>query len=373
MRSTLTQQESQDDDDGPSILCVAGFGRRRNGQSQWGKIETHFTPMAIAASHVTYIAPATFDEYPDHLDIRPVASHRSRIVTQLYQLLAVIRLSRTNDYDAIVAFSLIPYGVIGLFGKAASGTPVHLGIIGMDLDVHANAWYGPVIRWCFRRFDSLSVAGTDFANRLQQYGIAPDRLFTVSHSVDSRFAEAEPHQSPQTDLVWVGRMSEEKDPIRFVRIVDILRKRGIECQAVMVGDGPLFDDVREAISKRNLSDAIRLEGWSDDPLPSYRDARVLVSTSSREMLPLTVVEAMCVGLPAIVPPLGGLPDIIDSGHNGILVPDRDPETYASVISGLLADESRRQKLGTAARQLAETHAHEEVATAWRSVFDSITD
>ena len=354
-----------------SVLCVAGFGRQRNDDVQYGKIETHLAPIDRATVEFTYIGPNTFRPPSRSFDLRAVSQSNYRPITQLKQLFAICRLSYTSEYALIVSYSLFPYGLIALIGKRLSGTPAHLGILGMDLDVHEQAPYGVFVRWLFKQFDSISVAGTDYQSRLLACGVSSERIVDMPHPVDQRYVVAEPTDNPETDILWIGRMSAEKDPIRFVDIVDRLRDRGVYCQATMIGDGPLFSDVLDEIAAKELSDRISTPGWVADPLPQYQQSRMLVSTSAREMLPLTVVEGMHVGIPPVVPDLGGLPDLITTNQNGIIVSDRSPDTYADTIIDLLADEAKRQELAAAAPQIHHDFSPQAVAHQWMDILASI--
>lgn len=358
----------QADLDEYNVLCVAGFGQLRDGTVSRAKLETHLDPIELAAVQCTYIAPNPLTRESGRTDIRGVQTSLFRPIRQAAQLLATLRLARSKDYDVIVGFSLLPYGLMALCGRAVSGTPAHLGIIGMDLDVHSRSWYGPVINWLFRRFDTVSVAGTDYQHRLASNGVSADRIFEVTHPVHRRFAEATPIDSPEIDLLWIGRFSEEKDPIRFVRIVERLADRGVYCRATMVGDGPLRPAVESAIADADLQETIDLTGWVTDPVDVYRNSRLVVLTSTREMLPLSVVEAMHVGVPPIAPRIGGLPDLIESGETGVLVSDRNPETYVDVIIDLLADESHRQSIAQETQRIHQTQSPRAVARSWIAVF-----
>ena len=69
--------------------------------------------------------------------------------------------------------------------------------------------------------------------------------------------------------------------------------------------------------------------------------------------PLAVMEYMGAGLPVIATRVGGLPELIRDGENGVLIPPRDPSALADALSSLIADPSRRQSLGTAGRELRD--------------------
>lgn len=353
-----------------SVLVIAGLGQRIDGEVRTEKIDAHVRPMTHAADRVTYLTIAPTPSESGEIDCRRLSPSGSRILDFLRLGIATIRLARTGRYDVLASFSLVPYGLFALIGKLLSGRPAHLGIIGMDLDVHATGRTGPFVRWTFRRFDAVSIAGSEYAQRLRMMGVPQDRIYTILHPVDTTFAEARP-TDPAYDLLWVGRMSPEKDPLRFVSVVERLHDQGIHATAAMVGDGPIFDDVAEAVGDAGLDEEIELAGWSPEPVEYYRRARLYVLTSEREMLPLTVVESMLVGVPVIAPSIGAIPDIVEDGADGFLIDDRSVQTYVGTIESALSDPDRLRGMGERARTLQDELSEEAVGESWAGLFVDI--
>ena len=357
--------------DGKSILVIAKFGTVVSGEARVSKIETHIQPIADATDRVDYVSAGPVSEQTTGINYYSFDESNFKLFTLFKQFLIAMRLAVRNDYDLIVSFSLPPYGIFALLLKYLTRTPAHLGIIGADLDVHANAKYGPIIVWLFNRFDVISVAGQEYEERLIEFGIPSDRIYTVLHPVSSEFSQASVGENPSFDLLWLTRMSSEKDPLLFIEILDELRDRSVDYSAAMVGSGPMESEVKEAIRERGLQNYVATPGWTDIPVEYYRDARIYVLTSSREMLPLTLVEAMFVGLPPVVPPKGAIPDVVKDGKNGIIVHSRDVETYADKIESLLIQEELQTELGTNAKNIVSVISDESVSDTWKEIFSSV--
>ena len=352
------------------VLVVAGFGSTQHGSVRTDKIRAHLQPLALATREVTYISPCRDPGVPA-IEFRSVGG-RSRLFRILNQFVYTLASARNGRYEAIISFSLIPYGLIALLAKTVSGRPAHLGIIGMDLDVHASSWYGWVIRWLFRRFDTISVASSIHRQRLLSMGVPADRVFVISHPVDEAYVNARRMTDPTYDLLWIGRMSREKDPIRFVTVVRELVHRGVPCRAAMVGDGPLLADVRSAVTAHDLEGVIDVPGWSDDPISWYEQSRLFVSTAEREMLPLTIVEAMAVGVPPVAPAVGGIPDVVSSPECGVIVRNRDSGTYADAIAEVLVDPARLRRMSAHAQDVGRSLTIDAVARSWIPVLDTLS-
>lgn len=349
-----------------SVLVIAGFGIWVDGTPRVSKIETHIQPIADTVEKVVYVCRGPTSDQTEEITYHTVES-RFKIIGILKQLLVMLRLLISDDYDLIVSFSLIPYGIFALVGKFSTRTPAHLGIIGGDLDVHATAWYGPVVRWLFRRFDVVTVAGQEFKDRLVAMGVPKQRIFTVLHPVADTFAKKKPATNPTYDILWLTRMSPEKDPLRFVEVLTELNERSVPFSAAMVGAGDMTDEVRAAIAAQDLSGDVDLPGWADEPVEYYQDARLYVLTSKREMLPLTLVEAMFVGVPPVVSSVGAIPDLVNDGQNGVLIEDRSVAGYADAIEELLLDGESRKKLAKSTSNIKRHLSYEAVAQSWEEI------
>ena len=114
------------------------------------------------------------------------------------------------------------------------------------------------------------------------------------------------------------------------------------------GDAPYAAKLRQLATDLNLNDRVRFLGHSDDPLQAMRSWSIAVSASIEpEAGPLSVMEAMSIGLPVVVTDHGGAPEV--SHGVGIAVPPRDADALAGALSALLADPDRREKLGSLGR------------------------
>ena len=347
----------------PQVLVVADFS------ANLGKIERHLGPLRQHAD--VNMVCITGDESIDDIRYRTVPDFGWRPIGLLLMGLVAMLEARERDYDGVVSFSLVPHGCIALAISRMFGIPVHLGIIGADLDVHVQAWYGTIAASLIRRFDVVSSPGLTHQIQLVELGVSPNRTAILANAVD--VAEYQPvEHSPETyDLLWVGRFSPEKDPARFVETCAQLDARGIDVSAVMVGDGPLFDHIERSIQMADLSETIELTGWVDDPVDYYQKSRLFVLTSERDALPLTLIEAMATGCVPVVPIVGNIQDAARDGENAIVVDDRSPSTYAGAIAAMLTDPDRIDQLSEAAVNIREQYSYQSAAVDWQAILDGL--
>lgn len=158
------------------------------------------------------------------------------------------------------------------------------------------------------------------------------------------------------DLIFVGRLCREKDPVRFIRIVSQLRKQ-IPCiKVVMLGDGALKKDCMEVIEKLDLNNTIEMKGFVREPEEYYSKAKVLCLTSQWEGFGLVIFEALSNALPVVCTQVGGTVDLVTEECGKLAVSD---EEIIAEISKLLLDKLYYQKKSLNAKLQAENLSNME--------------
>ncbi|HIF9166847.1 TPA: glycosyltransferase family 4 protein [Photobacterium damselae] len=154
------------------------------------------------------------------------------------------------------------------------------------------------------------------------------------------------------DLLYVGRFSEEKNPIAFVNIVNALIKQGINVNAVMIGDGDLYELVQSEISKNNIEKNIKLTGFLDrnDIFEFYKKSKILLITSKTEGLPTVLLEAAAFGVSFVSTKVGSIPWLADKYSIGKVEDIQYIEKYFH-DNGFTVDESEYENL----KKMIENH------------------
>jgi glycosyltransferase involved in cell wall biosynthesis len=334
-----------------------------------GKIENHLMPLADAVNDNTMVCITPNESTTDinYISV-PTFGHRLIGIFLLFPYAVVASLR--NDYDVIVSVSLFPYGLYALLLKLLFQTPVHHVIIGGDIDSHAEAWYGSVPRRLFRYFDSISVLGTTHRSRLVEFGVPEERVFILTNSVDiETFRPVD--QSLSYDFIWIGHFSSVKDPLCFVEALNKYNKRTEEeFRAVMIGDGELWEKTAEKLAECSLSDHVELTGWVKDPAPYYQESSIYVMTSNREAMGLTLIEAMCCGLPVIAPDVGNVSDVVSDQKNGIMLPDTDSESIADAMFELKSDKEFYESASERALSIRTQYSYDNATEDWDRIIQS---
>ena len=165
---------------------------------------------------------------------------------------------------------------------------------------------------------------------------------------------SEPGRTPL--ILSVGRLVEKKGFEDLIRACGILRDQGIDFRCEIIGKGPREAVIRELITHMDLQDHVHLLGPKpqEDVVAMYEQATVfalpciVAEDGNRDGLPTVLLEAMAMGLPTISTNLTGVPEIIDDGLTGLLIPPQDPPALASALARLLCDSALCKSMGDSA-------------------------
>lgn len=166
-------------------------------------------------------------------------------------------------------------------------------------------------------------------------------------------AQEELHKK-ESDVIFIGRLAEPKDPLKFIRIIDAIREKKENIRAMMIGAGEMEAECRQEIQRLHLEDYIEMVGFKRNPYVYLENARVLCMTSKWEGFGLVALEAMALGKPVVVSDVGGLHEIVTEscGYHA-----DGTEDYEEDILKLLTDKDLYEKLSCGARQRAEEYSN----------------
>ena len=143
---------------------------------------------------------------------------------------------------------------------------------------------------------------------------------------------------PESDIVVVGRLNQTKGVDRAVQALQILQQRGRPCTLTVVGDGPQRSELENLASRAGVESQIRFIGYTANPYPYMRRAKVLLCPSRSESFCLAICEALALGVPVVATPTTGAQELLLENQYGLLS-DHDPESIAEAIECLLSDSS----------------------------------
>ncbi len=178
-----------------------------------------------------------------------------------------------------------------------------------------------------KRIQKLYLVTPVHVKKLAFYGAYRDKIHIVGNPVNTaeicdRANKQEGGES--SDVLFIGRLEDQKDPFRFVGIIENLKKRGLQhIHAIMLGDGELRTGCALEIRKKGLNANIKMKGFVDNPLAFLKQARVLCMTSKFEGFGIVCIEAAALGIPVVTTRTSGTMNIY-RGTERIMF-DRDEE------------------------------------------------
>ncbi len=195
------------------------------------------------------------------------------------------------------------------------------------------------------------------AEYLRRWGVPSRKLSVIYNSIDPEaFADADPVDiRAQLDLpnesivaVAAGRFSREKGQRFLVRAFTNAIAREGRLRLVLFGEGPDRPGMARWIHEHGLSEYVRCPGYEHNLIGCLKGADILANPSRSEGLPNIVLEAMAVGLPVVATDVGGVPELIEDGVSGWLVPYGDQVAMSGAMTGVAQDPDLRQRLARAA-------------------------
>ncbi len=225
-------------------------------------------------------------------------------------------------------------------------------------------------KWCLWRLSGSHAASffcvtKDIAAELATRRLIPRRkLEFIPNGIDtSTFAEPTDREALRRSLGFpvdasvigtVGRLNEIKQQDVLIRAFASVRKEHSSARLLLVGDGPMRSRLEQLANELDLNGTVHFAGYQSEPERYLHAMDVFALTSRTEGMPLAILEAWGSGLPVVASAVGGIPDLIQHGCNGLLFPGRDEARLASLICELLREPKQAHSLGEAGRRVVMT-------------------
>lgn len=150
------------------------------------------------------------------------------------------------------------------------------------------------------------------------------------------------------DMIYVGRLTFQKDPQRLMRLCARLKERKPDLKVAIVGTGELEAEVKALCEELGIRDNVQFLGFQSNPIKMIHDSKAMILTSRWEGTPMCALEAMALGTPVVSTPSDGMTDLLDNGVNGYLTDD--DQQMAEMLLKIMNDPEHRNYLGENARK-----------------------
>ncbi|MES2018666.1 MAG: TIGR03088 family PEP-CTERM/XrtA system glycosyltransferase [Pseudomonadota bacterium] len=200
-------------------------------------------------------------------------------------------------------------------------------------------------------------------------GIAPAKITLINNGVDTAHFHPRAAAGAQFVVGTVGRLQDVKNQAALIDAFAVLRE---QAKLVIVGDGPLRAALEAQVAASGLAGVVTLTGARTDIAPLMRSFSMFALTSVAEGTPVTLLEAMSCALPVVSTAVGGIPELVQDGVTGTLVPSGDTGALAAAMAHYAADPALAARHGAAGRERIETHySVSAMVAAYVALYDQL--
>ncbi|MCK5216663.1 MAG: glycosyltransferase family 4 protein [Methanosarcinales archaeon] len=178
-------------------------------------------------------------------------------------------------------------------------------------------------------------------------------------------------------ILFLGTLSPHKGPDILIKAMSEIVKEVPDAKLVFVGDGGMRKELLMLSKKLGIKKNVEFAGFVEEDIKPlyYRAADVfcLPSVMKHEIFGIVNLEAMACSVPIVASKIGGVPDVVRDGENGLLIPPRDSDALADAITYLLENEDIREKIGKNGRKKVEDYSWNRIAEETEKVYSSLTE
>lgn len=289
----------------------------------------------------------------------------------LYPILAPLH-ALSHKPDLVHAVMESYAGVALWIFSFLSNKPRILTLQSGDLDDETKQEKIP--NWLWRKIhknpNHITAISNFLKNRAVKLGANENEISVIPNGVDlNKFSvQEETAQKAPYRIICVGRLSWEKGHEYLIRALPKIREEFPSAHLVLVGDGPLKDDLRGLVFSLNLQNHVEFKGLLPHKfvVEEMKKSSVFICPSLAEGLGIVFIEAQACGMPVIGTNVGGIPDVIQSGNNGLLIPPRNTGAIVDAIKKIFKDQHLTNYLVLNARQ-------NSLKFEWRNISEQVSD
>jgi glycosyltransferase involved in cell wall biosynthesis len=238
-------------------------------------------------------------------------------------------------------------------------------------------------RRILRYMDQAVCVSQAQADKVLKAGVARDKIKVIRNAVDEEaFGEPRPEyrerlrslfaNPPRFIIGAAGRLSPEKGFDQLVEAAAIVRRERSDLGFVVFGEGPMHQRLQKQIAKLGLAETVVLAGFRTDVAQFLPHLDLVVLPSFTEGLPVVLLEAFAAGVAVVGTTVGGIPEVIENGRSGWLVPPGDPTSLAERIVAMFQDDEPRRAKGQVGRErVRRDFTFPRMAEEYRQLFDQL--
>jgi len=290
------------------------------------------------------------------LELIPIAPRTEMDLTAAWRLSRTVKRLAPDVLHAHdphgIAMAALALSIGAGASRAGGRAPALVAARRVDFHLKANSFS----RWKHRQVDCFVAASEAIREMLVADGVPPERTVTVHEGIDVDRVAAEPavnvheafflpHGAPVVGNV--AALVPHKGQRYLVEAAHLVVQRMPDVRFVILGEGELREPLERQVRERGLEKHVLLPGFRTDVVGCIKAFDLFVMSSVTEGLGTSLLDAMAAVRPIVATKAGGIPEIVEDGVNGLLVPPRDARGLADAIVRALGDPAMRRRMGDA--------------------------
>jgi glycosyltransferase involved in cell wall biosynthesis len=307
------------------------------------------------------------------------ASFPSMAAYVLAGLWAGYRFIRVFQPDVIHVHFAVPAGALAWVLSRLSGIPyvltVHLGDVPGGVTEKTSGWFRWIYPFTYLIWrDASHIAAVSEFTRSLALKKYKEEMQVIPNGVDASSLRPERillNHPPR--IIFAGRFMPQKNPLQVIQTLSQLRELPWQC--VMIGDGPLIEDVKRAVVEFDLQDRFQFTGWigGSEVLSWFDKSDILFMPSLSEGLPVVGLEALSKGLAIVASQVGGFVDLVENDKNGYLIHTDDTTKFGMTLRELLSDEDRLLAFRNASLEKAKVFDINRIVEQYEQIFRKVIE
>jgi glycosyltransferase involved in cell wall biosynthesis len=248
----------------------------------------------------------------------------------------------------------------GLAALAAFGLPVKLIVTRrVQIPIKKNL----LSQWKYRRCDMIVAISECVKSTLISDGLREERIKRIYSGVDlTRFESVQKNSDTRKSLEFssdgiligvIAALTHEKDHKTLLQAMQQVTQKNPQAKLLIVGKGVLEDELKSLATSLSIDKNIIFAGFHNDIGAILSTLDIFVLPSLHEGLGTSVLDAMLMSLPVVATNVGGIPEMIEDGCNGFLVPPKDSQMLANRLCQLIENAEMRERFGKEGRKKVE--------------------
>ncbi|MFH1572455.1 MAG: glycosyltransferase family 4 protein [Acidobacteriota bacterium] len=285
-----------------------------------------------------------------------IGVHPLRIPREL-GLVALLRLRKIigSVRPQVLAFNTPRAIIVGNLASRRSSVRVRLIFRRVSFPLRQSIFTRRKYTW---GIDCIVAISDSIKKQLQAGGVPPARIRTIYEGLDlslypDREANGKPQDPSHIVIGTLASLSPEKGLDYLVEAASMIPRGQAHMRFVVVGEGECRRDLESRVQEKNLADIFQFTGFQGQTLAYLRSFDVFVLPSLSEGLSSAILAAMAASLPVVATDVGGIPELVRDGENGILVPPRDPAALAAALLRLSRNPEEARAMGQRGRRRVE--------------------